>query len=73
MAAAAVSVTAPAADELVASPCRRACCLDEQDICIGCGRLLAEIREWKAADSRRRREICRVAQTRVRPSPLSGG
>lgn len=72
MASESVSVTAPAADEVVVSPCRRECCLDEQDICVGCGRLLAEIREWKAADSSRRREICRVAQSRVRSSLLSG-
>lgn len=32
------------------SPCIRQCCLDEQDICMGCGRALAEILAWQAAE-----------------------
>jgi hypothetical protein len=32
------------------SPCIRQCCLDGQDICMGCGRSLAEILAWQAAD-----------------------
>ena len=58
------------AEDVVLSPCRRECCLDDDDVCLGCGRLLSEIREWKAADSARRREICAVAQGRVKPSPF---
>lgn len=57
-------------DDVVLSPCRRECCLDDDDICLGCGRLLAEIREWKAADSPRRRQIIELAQARVKPSPF---
>ncbi|WPC05356.1 DUF1289 domain-containing protein [Pseudomonas benzenivorans] len=49
----------------VVSPCRRQCCLDEQDMCLGCGRLLAEIREWGAADDARRRLICHEARARL--------
>ncbi|AYC34795.1 DUF1289 domain-containing protein [Pseudomonas cavernae] len=49
----------------MASPCRRQCCLERQDICLGCGRSLAEIREWSAADNERRRQICRLAQARL--------
>lgn len=56
----------PAA-EPVASPCRRQCCLDDRDMCLGCGRLLAEILEWGAADNARRRAICQNAQARLRP------
>jgi hypothetical protein len=52
----------------VASPCRRRCCLDEQEICLGCGRLLAEILEWGGASDERRRTICQLAEGRVRPS-----
>ncbi len=62
-------LTSPA-DDVVLSPCRRECCLDDDDICVGCGRLLAEIREWKAADSPRRRQIIELAQARVKPSPF---
>ncbi|MGH8353999.1 MAG: DUF1289 domain-containing protein [Pseudomonas sp.] len=55
--------------EPVPSPCRRACCLDGQDICIGCGRSLAEILEWGGADNARRRDICDAAQARLRRRP----
>nr|WP_298146615.1 DUF1289 domain-containing protein [uncultured Pseudomonas sp.] len=55
-----------AASDEVASPCRRQCCLDDQDICIGCGRTLAEILEWGQADGARRRSICQSAQERVK-------
>lgn len=54
-----------AADETVSSPCRRQCCLDDQDVCVGCGRLLEEIREWGKADGSRRRAICSSAQARL--------
>ncbi|MFG0380258.1 DUF1289 domain-containing protein [Pseudomonas sp. zbq_18] len=57
--------------EVVGSPCRRQCCLDAQDICLGCGRTLSEILEWGKADDTRRRAICQSAQQRLRP-PLNG-
>ncbi|MGE8499974.1 MAG: DUF1289 domain-containing protein [Pseudomonas sp.] len=49
----------------MASPCRRACCLDDRDICLGCGRALSEILEWGTADNPRRRTICQNAQARL--------
>ncbi|UVE19816.1 DUF1289 domain-containing protein [Pseudomonas sp. LS44] len=52
----------------MASPCRRQCCLDWQDICLGCGRSLDEICEWGAASERRRRHICALAQRRLGPT-----
>jgi hypothetical protein len=58
--------------EAVDSPCRRQCCLDDQDVCLGCGRTLAEILEWGKADNGRRRQICQAAQQRLRPSPFGG-
>ena len=33
----------------VPSPCVRNCCLDDDDVCLGCGRLLAEILVWRDA------------------------
>lgn len=30
----------------VDSPCVRNCCLDEQDICLGCNRTIEEIINW---------------------------
>lgn len=55
--------------EVVESPCRRQCCLDDHDQCLGCGRSLAEILEWGQADGPRRRQICQAAQQRLRPPP----
>ncbi|MET1079342.1 MAG: DUF1289 domain-containing protein [Pseudomonas sp.] len=62
----------PAEDSPVASPCRRQCCLDEHDRCLGCGRLLAEILEWGGADNQRRRAICAAAQARLGRAPAAG-
>jgi predicted Fe-S protein YdhL (DUF1289 family) len=38
----------PPADPL-ASPCVRNCCLDEGNVCMGCGRTLEEIIAWGTA------------------------
>ncbi|GAB2920098.1 DUF1289 domain-containing protein [Rheinheimera gaetbuli] len=47
------------------SPCVRNCCLDQQDTCLGCGRLLDEIIEWHSADAPRRAQILHLAQLRL--------
>lgn len=52
-------------DPLPASPCRRQCCLDDTDICLGCGRTLQDILDWGTADHARRRQICREAERRL--------
>lgn len=49
----------------VASPCRRRCCLNEAERCLGCGRLLAEILEWGNASDERRRAIRALAEQRL--------
>ncbi|WP_074868065.1 DUF1289 domain-containing protein [Atopomonas hussainii] len=53
-----------------ASPCVRRCCLDEQEVCLGCGRTLAEIREWSQASNARREQILQDAKRRVPKQPL---
>ncbi|WP_090499962.1 DUF1289 domain-containing protein [Pseudomonas borbori] len=50
---------------VLASPCVRRCCLDDGDMCLGCGRLLGEILEWSDADDARRRIICHCARIRL--------
>ncbi|WP_344799870.1 DUF1289 domain-containing protein [Litoribacillus peritrichatus] len=35
----------------VNSPCVRNCCLNEQDVCLGCFRTLEEIKAWGGADA----------------------
>ncbi|KKO44510.1 Fe-S protein [Arsukibacterium ikkense] len=50
---------------MIESPCVRNCCLDQQDICLGCGRLLAEILEWQQANPQRQQHIISLAQQRL--------
>lgn len=33
----------------VESPCVRNCCLDDDDICMGCFRTLDEIKDWSSS------------------------
>jgi len=49
----------------VTSPCVRNCCLDEADVCMGCGRELQEIMRWHAASDEEREAILAVAKTRL--------
>ena len=46
------------------SPCVRNCCLDENDICLGCGRLLDEILRWRSMSDAEREEIQVLARNR---------
>jgi uncharacterized protein len=48
----------------IASPCVRNCCLDERDVCLGCGRSLDEIRVWSEADDTERLRILDRAAAR---------
>jgi predicted Fe-S protein YdhL (DUF1289 family) len=36
----------PRPPDPLASPCVRNCCLDEANVCLGCGRSLEEIVRW---------------------------
>jgi len=47
----------------VQTPCVRNCCLDEDDICLGCYRSISEIVGWSEASGREKMEIlirCRL-------------
>jgi len=55
----------------VPSPCVRNCCLDDQDVCMGCHRLLSEILAWHQANDAEKREIlakCRLRKLRGSPN-----
>lgn len=41
----------------VESPCVGKCCLNEDDVCLGCLRDLQEIKEWGIASDKRKTEI----------------
>ena len=47
------------------SPCVRVCCLDDKDMCLGCGRLLAEIRDWHQSDDAERKRVLDAARLRL--------
>lgn len=56
---------APGSSTPVASPCVRRCTLDQDDVCIGCGRTLDDIRQWGAMSDEQRGEcVARAAQRR---------
>ena len=50
----------------VPSPCTGICRLDDDKVCTGCGRLLAEIAAWSSATEAERREIRRLAEVRIK-------
>ena len=39
------------------SPCVRNCCLDENDICLGCHRSISEICGWSAATEEKKEKF----------------
>jgi predicted Fe-S protein YdhL (DUF1289 family) len=57
-------MTAIAPSDSSASPCVRNCCLDDDNVCLGCGRTLEEIVSWSAASDVEKRAI--LARSRVR-------
>ncbi|ENM3943723.1 DUF1289 domain-containing protein [Vibrio cholerae] len=53
------------------SPCVRHCCLDDKDICIGCGRTLDEICRWSSATNSEKQEILINSLARVQSRNIS--
>ncbi len=53
-------------EHIVQSPCVDNCCLNDEDICMGCFRTLQEILDWGEVDSQARREILRQVEVRRR-------
>lgn len=52
-----MSELSPEEHRIKISPCVANCCLDLQDVCMGCFRTLQEILDWHSADEQQRREI----------------
>lgn len=50
--------------EDVASPCVRNCCLNEQDVCLGCFRHIDEIMAWRKLDSLAKNAVLSQCQQR---------
>jgi predicted Fe-S protein YdhL (DUF1289 family) len=60
----AIRMSAPPAAADLASPCVRNCCLDDDNVCMGCGRSLEEIVSWGTASDADKRAI--LARSRAR-------
>jgi predicted Fe-S protein YdhL (DUF1289 family) len=56
----------PASNASVASPCVRQCCLNEQDMCVGCGRYLVEITGWLNFTDEEKMTVVLYAQQRLK-------
>ena len=53
----------------VASPCVNICALDDDDLCTGCQRTVAEITRWSRMTNPERREVLALCHERAK----SGG
>jgi predicted Fe-S protein YdhL (DUF1289 family) len=51
-------------DEAPPSPCVRNCCLDDDNICMGCNRSIRYICDWHAASAAEKREILEKCDAR---------
>ena len=54
----------------IKSPCVNVCYLDDKEICQGCYRSGAEIRDWMRLDNDGRREILKRVAEREAASPF---
>ena len=50
---------------IMKSPCRKMCTLNENDLCLGCGRLLLEITSWTSYSEQQRIKISTESQRRL--------
>ena len=57
---------AEAANTPVASPCVRQCCLNMEEMCVGCGRLLSEIIGWTSYSADEKASVAQIAQQRLK-------
>ncbi|WPC75777.1 DUF1289 domain-containing protein [Vibrio porteresiae] len=51
--------------ESLPNPCVHNCCLDEQDVCLGCHRTFDEILHWHEASVAEQREILKRSEERA--------
>jgi predicted Fe-S protein YdhL (DUF1289 family) len=49
---------------LTDSPCLRNCCLDDDDICLGCFRHIDEITSWRAYSNEEKQDVVTLCKQR---------
>ncbi len=54
----------PVDSDAVESPCIRLCTLDDQDVCLGCFRSMAEICAWSTASNNQRQQVLIACELR---------
>jgi predicted Fe-S protein YdhL (DUF1289 family) len=54
--------------EMVKSPCVYICCLDDQDVCLGCYRTCDEITGWGAMNNDERKDVMKKVAEREQGS-----
>lgn len=60
-------VTDQPLSDFTESPCVRNCCLDDNDICVGCYRSLQEIVGWgSATEEEKRRTLADIEQRKIK-------
>ena len=59
------AMPSPTPASTITSPCVRNCCLDENDVCLGCGRELQEILRWQQSTSAEREIILSTSRQRL--------
>ncbi|NBD19060.1 DUF1289 domain-containing protein [Aquabacterium fontiphilum] len=57
--------TGGAAPGTTPSPCRRLCTLNVDDVCVGCGRMLADITRWTQMTEPEKQACVAAAQVRL--------
>jgi hypothetical protein len=50
--------------ENIISPCVRDCCLNGEDVCLGCFRSIDEILQWSDATEQQKQKIIHLANAR---------
>ncbi len=55
-------------DEVIKSPCVHICCLDEQDVCLGCYRTNDEICQWGNMSNDERKQVLKKIAERENAS-----
>lgn len=48
----------------IEKPCIRQCCLNEEDVCVGCFRTFEDMRKWHKASDEEKNEMLNFAQKR---------
>ncbi|MAZ67101.1 MAG: DUF1289 domain-containing protein [Kangiellaceae bacterium] len=56
-------------EQEVPSPCVRNCCLDPEDICLGCFRHLDEITGWMAMSTSQKKVVLKRTEERRKKYP----